>query len=52
MTKTTICIYALFVLFIIMFCLGFILTPWLSLLSFVPLLAGATILFYHRYIKR
>ena len=48
----TIHIYALLILFIVLFCLGFILTPWLSLLSFVPLLAGAIILFYRRYIKR
>ncbi len=52
MTKTMVCIYALLILFVVMFCLGFVLTPWMSFLSFVPLCVSAIILFYSRYIKK
>jgi|GEM_PF-1544796 len=50
MTSTVILVLTL--LFIIFFFLGFIITPWLSILSFVPLLTAAILLFKKRYIKK
>lgn len=50
MTSTV--ILGLTLLFIILFFLGFLITPWLSILSFVPLLVSAILLFKKRYIKK
>jgi hypothetical protein len=44
--------YVFIALFILLFILGFFVTPWLCLISFVPLVAAAVLLFKKRYIKK
>ena len=45
-------IYSLLLLFLVLFVLGFVITPWFCILSFIPLVSAVIFLIYHRYIKK
>ena len=50
--KKAVLYYVFIMLFIVLFVLGFFITPWLSLAAFVPLIVGLILLMRNRYIKK
>ena len=44
--------YVFIALFVLLFILGFFVTPWLCIVSFVPLIIGAILLFRCRYMGK
>lgn len=52
MIKKAVLYYGLIALFVILFVLGFFITPWLCLVSFIPLIVGLILLIRWRVMKK
>lgn len=49
---TKVITYVLMLLFVVLFSLGFVITPWLSIISFLPLLAAVAFIIYKRHVEK
>ena len=50
--KKALLYYGLIILFAILFVLGFFITPWLTIASFIPLIVGLILLIRWRVMKK
>ena len=52
MCNTKLVVYFSVVLFAVLFFLGFVVSPWFCLSSFIPLIAATVLIIYKRHIKK